>query len=57
MSSVVGMVVTIQTNLDTAVSTQPLVTEQNLEKTFLEFPKDDVRRACLLVKMLMLDGC
>ncbi len=58
MTSVVGMVVTIQTNLETTnAPTQPVVTEQNLEKTFLVFPEDDVRRACLSVKMLMLDGC
>jgi hypothetical protein len=56
MSSVVGMVVTIQTNLDNSGPTQAVVTEQNLEKTFLEFPDDDIRRACIPVKMLMLDG-
>jgi hypothetical protein len=50
------MVVTIQTNIE-STAPQAIVTEQNLEKTFLEFPKDDARRACLLVKMLMLDGC
>ncbi len=57
MTSVVGMVVTIQTNLETSNPVQSIVSEQTLEKTFLEFPKEDDRRACLLVKMLMLDGC
>jgi hypothetical protein len=55
MASVVGMVVTIQTNVGPNEATS-IVTEQNLEKIYLQYPEEKDRLACVVVKMLMLDG-
>ena len=48
------MVVTIQTNVGPGNTT--IVTEENLEKVYLEYPEEKDRLACMSVKMLMLDG-